>query len=139
PLASEPDTELGYKSNNERVEGFNVPGVVNPDEPIGIQNGNKTFAPTDLPPPPGFGVGAQGGTADAPGVGPGPGAAVGMVGGYGLQGMPLGGTFYGRSGATKEKALIDGGGTPETEAAVARGLKWIVRQQIQQGQRAGCF
>jgi hypothetical protein len=95
-------------------------------------------APSDLSPPAGFGVG-QGGSPDLPGLSFAAGPTPGLVGGYGSQGMPLGGTFYGRSGATKEKALIDGGGTKETEAAVARGLKWIARQQITRGRRAGCF
>src|SRR5205814_2022263 len=55
--------------------------------------------------------------------------AIGEAGGYGPKGLPLQGTFYGRSGATKEFALRDGGGTGASEAAVARGLKWLVRQQ----------
>ncbi len=59
--------------------------------------------------------------------------AVGEIGGYGPKGLPLAGTFYGRSGATREYALREGGGTGESEAAVARGLQWIARQQSTDG------
>ena len=49
------------------------------------------------------------------------------------KGMPLAGTFFGRSGSTREKVLREGGGTKGSEAAVARGLKWLVRQQLTDG------
>jgi hypothetical protein len=130
PAATEPDVDINY--NNDRIAEFSVPGLVNLNEPIGIEGGDKTAPPTNLPAPPGFG-GGQGG---APLV---EGAlantdTVGMAGGVaGLRGLPLAGTFYGRSGATREKALREGGGTTESEAAVARGLKWIVRQQATNG------
>jgi hypothetical protein len=135
PAATEPDTKINY--NNERKDDISVPGVVNADEPVGVLNGSKDALPTNLPAPPGIGIG-QGGPLESsiPGTG---GPTVGMAGGYGLRGLPLAGTFYGRSGATREKALREGGGTKETEAAVARGLKWIVRQQIQDGARRGCW
>jgi hypothetical protein len=55
-----------------------------------------------------------------------------MAGGS-LQGMPLAGTFFGRSGATREKALINGGGTTESEAAVVAGLIWLKRNQTADG------
>ncbi len=137
PAAQEPDAKINY--NNERdKEEFSVPGVVNRDEPIGILNGSKEAVPTNLPAPPGLGMG-QGGAlpTDLPGGGV---AGAGMPGGVGgLRGLPLAGTFYGRSGSTREKALREGGGTKETEAAVARGLKWLSRQQIQGGPRDGAW
>jgi hypothetical protein len=49
------------------------------------------------------------------------------------------GSIYGRTGAAREKALKENGGSEETEAAVARGLQWLARQQITQGARIGCF
>jgi hypothetical protein len=129
PAATEPDTDINY--NVDRIADVSVPGVVNPNEPVGIEGGDKTAPPTNLPAPPGFG-GGQGG---APTVGDvGNTAGVGMAGGIGgLRGMPLAGTFYGRSGATREKSLREGGGTTESEAAVARGLKWIAKQQSMDG------
>ncbi len=56
-----------------------------------------------------------------------------MLGGYGPRGLPLAGTFFGRSGATREFALRDGGGTRESEAAVAAGLQWIAKHQLSDG------
>jgi hypothetical protein len=126
--ATDPDIDINYFL--DRKEPVSVPGVVNPDEPVGILNGDKTAAPMNLPAPLGLGKG-QGGAIEGPF--PGTASPVGMPGGYSLRGMPLAGTFYGRSGATREKALREGGGTTETEAAVARGLKWIVRQQATDG------
>ena len=37
--------------------------------------------------------------------------------------------FIGRSGGTKDRLLKEGGGNSETEAAVAKGLAWLARQQ----------
>jgi hypothetical protein len=136
PAAQEQDIKINYKSDRDKEE-FSVPGVVNRDEPLGVQGGDKSALPTNIPAPAGFGVGQGGGLAsDVPGAAP----SVGMAGGIGgLRGMPLAGTFYGRSGGTREKALREGGGTKETEAAVVRGLKWIARQQITSGPRTGCW
>jgi hypothetical protein len=133
PAATDPDIDINY--NVDRQADVSVPGLVNPNEPVGIDGGDKTAPPTNLPAPPGFG-GGQGGALAIEGV-IGNSNAVGMAGGIaGLRGMPLAGTFYGRSGATREKALREGGGTTESEAAVARGLKWIVKQQALDGRWA---
>jgi RNA polymerase sigma factor (sigma-70 family) len=43
------------------------------------------------------------------------------------------GSFWGRGPATRHWALKNGGGTRESEAAVARGLKWLVRHQEPNG------
>ncbi|MCC6421601.1 MAG: terpene cyclase/mutase family protein [Gemmataceae bacterium] len=128
PAAAEPDVNINFNVN--RKEEVSIPGVVNPDEPVGILNASKDNPPTSLPAPFGLGSG-QGGAAvgDLPGTG----SNIGMAGGMSLRGMPLAGTFYGRSGATREKALREGGGTGATEAAVAGGLHWIVKQQNADG------
>jgi hypothetical protein len=47
------------------------------------------------------------------------------------------GNLRGGSGATKYLMLKKGGGTNETEAAVARGLNWLARQQIDDGNGMG--
>lgn len=130
PAATEFDTDINYMV--ERIGEVSVPGSVNPNEAAGIMDGDKTAAPVNLPAPGGFGARGQGGAIDNL-TGPGNSMAVGEIGGYGPRGMPLQGTFYGRSGQTREYALREGGGTTASEAAVTRGLKWLVRQQMTDG------
>lgn len=108
------------------------PGQVNPLESVGIMDGDKSAPPTNLPAPGGLGNVGQGGVIDSA-FGKATSNAVGEAGGYGLKGMPLAGTFYGRSGATREFALVNGGGTKESEAAVVRGLLWLKRNQSSDG------
>ena len=129
PAAQEFDTDINY--NVDRKADVSVPGTVNPNEAVGIMNGDKDTPPTNLPAPGGFGNKGQGGAPDIGGVGN--SNAVGEIGGYGPRGMALAGTFYGRSGATREKSLREGGGTGASEAAVARGLQWIARNQFPDG------
>lgn len=43
------------------------------------------------------------------------------------------GSFGNRTGANRETAVREGGGTKESEAAVERGIKWLVRQQLPEG------
>lgn len=129
PAAQEFDTDINY--NVDRKADVSVPGTVNPNEAVGIMNGDKDMPPTNLPAPGGFGNKGQGGAPDITGLGN--SNAVGELGGYGPRGMPLAGTFYGRSGATREKSLREGGGTGASEAAVARGLQWLARNQFPDG------
>lgn len=130
PAAQQPSQDINF--NVERKAEVSVPGQVNPLEQVGIQDGDKSAPPTNLPAPGGLGGIGQGRAIESP-FGQGTSNAAGMVGGYGLKGMPLAGTFYGRSGATRKQVLIDGGGTKESEAAVVRGLQWIVRNQSSDG------
>ena len=130
PAANDFDIKTNY--NNDRIEEFSVPGINNPDEPIGILGGDKDKSPFTIHAPPGVG-GGQGGYAEAATFDDSGFNSVGMVGGVNKMGAALGGTFYGRSGATREKSLREGGGTAESEACVARGLKWLVRQQATDG------
>jgi hypothetical protein len=128
PAALAPDQEINY--NVDRKADVSVPGVVNPDEPVGIENGDKNSPPMNIPLP--FGIGGGTGAAmlgETPGTGP----SIGSVGGYSLRAMPLAGSFFGRSGATREKLLSEGGGTRESEAAVAAGLHWLLRIQSPDG------
>jgi hypothetical protein len=46
---------------------------------------------------------------------------------------PPAGAFAGRVGATREKAIREGGGTLESEAVVARGLSWLGKVQSPDG------
>ena len=128
PAAQEPDTDIQY--NVDRKAEVSVPGMVNPNEAVGILDASKEAPPVNLPAPGGFGAKGQGGSIEGP---LGSTNAPGMLGGYGPRGLPLAGTFYGRSGATREFALRDGGGTKESEAAVARGLQWLARHQMPDG------
>jgi len=130
PAANDFDIKINY--NLERIDDVSVPGHVNPDEAPGIVGGDKEASPFNVPAPPGIG-GGQGGLVDGPGFSPTGFDAPGMSGGVNLKGMPLAGTFFGRSGATREKSLREGGGTKDSEAAVARGLKWLARQQLTDG------
>lgn len=128
PAAQEFDTDIQYAV--DRKAEVSVPGMVDPTEAVGILDGDMSKPPTNLPAPGGFGGMGQGGTIEGA---IGTSNAVGQLGGYGPKGMPLAGTFYGRSGATREWALRNGGGTGETEACVTRGLTWLARVQAPDG------
>lgn len=129
PAGLEPDQDINF--NVDRKAEVSVPGAVDPNEAVGIKDGDKSASPVTLPAPGGFGNAGQGGALDI--AGPGNSSAVGDVGGYSALGKPLPGSFYGRSAATREIALRNGGGTTESEAAVARGLKWLIRVQMPDG------
>ncbi len=130
PDPQEKDTNINYAV--DRIADVSVPGMVIPDQAVGIMDGDKTAPPVSLPAPGGFGSEGQGGAIQITGA-PGNSNAVGFEGGYGPRGVPLQGSFFGRSGATKEYALRNGGGTDASEAAVAKGLKWLIRQQMTDG------
>jgi hypothetical protein len=123
----DPDKPLTY--NNERLDDVSVPGKVIAEAKVGIE-GAPDGAPQSMPPPPGFGGGQGGGVeADAPGAG----QMFGQGGGY-MAGRALPGVaFAGRSAATREKMLTDGGGNAASEACVAKGLKWLQRTQKPNG------
>jgi len=129
PSMQESDTDIQFMA--DRIAEVSVPGSVNAQEAVGIKDGDKSQAPMNLPAPGGYITKGQGGALDITGIGN--SMAVGEVGGYGPRGMPLQGTFYGRSGATREYALREGGGTDASEAAVAKGLQWLIRQQNPNG------
>lgn len=123
----DPAKETNY--NLDRIENISVPGQFKPDEPVGIVGAPEGAAQT-IPPPPGFG-GGQGGGAEsaAPGAGQMFGEQGGFMGGRAIPGM----AFGGRSGATRQKMLQEGGGNTASEAAVTKGLQWLVRMQKNDG------
>ncbi len=123
-----PSVLLNY--NLDRIESISVPGIVNANELVGIKDAPDGQL-LNVSPPPGLGgnVG-QGGGLDS--LMPGTGSLTGFVGGF------PGGTFLpggpgGRSGATRQKLLQEGGGNSLSEAAVAAGLKWLVQHQARDG------
>lgn len=128
PAGRNPEQEPSFKA--EVIADYSVPGTVNPHGPMGIIDG-KDVPPFSMPAPEGFGPGGQGGL---PATIFGSELAIrpGEQGGY-LSQAALAGTFHGRGGAAKQQALIEGGGTTETEACVSRGLKWLVRTQQPNG------
>jgi hypothetical protein len=121
------DDTLQTNYNIDRIEDVSVPGKVDPTAPVGILNAPEA-APTNIPPPPGSG-GGTGAALMAPESGT--GSAVGTLGGMG--GIYNPGGFGGRSGATREKMLQEGGGNNLSEACVARGLEWLALHQAQDG------
>jgi hypothetical protein len=111
----------------DRIESVSVPGKVDPSAPVGITNAPEA-APMTIPPPPGSG----GGTGGAPKMDEaGTGSMTGDLGGRG--GIYNVSGFAGRSGATRQKMLTEGGGNHLSEQAVAAGLQWLALHQAQDG------
>lgn len=127
----ETHTDINYTGG--RKEDFSVPGRPDPNQPFGIPGASRDNPPKSLPAPPGLGQLGQGGLVDSDLTNGTFGDAPGQPGGYHLHPVPRPGSFDGRGGATKEFALINGGGTGESEACVARGLKWLVSVQAPDG------
>jgi hypothetical protein len=121
-IGLDPEVPLNY--NVTRIEEVSVPGPVNPTEAVGIKDAAEGPV-SNIPPPPGFG-GGSGGGVDADTFGK--GNLAGFAGGLGGPAMIAGG-FGGRSGSTREQMLREGGGNAISEAAVARGLKWLSLHQ----------
>jgi hypothetical protein len=125
--AKDSDDDIVYQT--KRIEDKSVPGDLRPNDPIGIE-GATGDPVASIAAPSGFGGGTGRAADGLDGVGQNFGDKGGYNGGYG---KPVGGTFYGRSGSTKEEALRDGGGTGKSEAAVGLGLQWIARHQNRDG------
>lgn len=125
------DADLLTNFNIPRIEEISVAGPVNAAEQVGIPDAPQG-PPMTLPPPPGVGgnIGTGGGVDDPTRVGA--GNLIGLAGGMGGKLIP--GGFGGRSGATRQQMLQEGGGNTESEAAVAAGLKWITQHQAASGQ-----
>jgi hypothetical protein len=126
-IGNDPDLPTNY--NVDRIEEVSVPGPINPNERVGILNATDA-PPMTIAPPPGFG-GGQGGAMDDPHR-TGQGGLTGFAGGMGGPKLIPGG-MGGRSGATREKMIREGGGNTRSEAAVAGGLKWMARHQALDG------
>lgn len=113
------DPTLIAVAPNDNVQDVNVDAAVKPDQPPGA---DSTAAVTDdlLT------------TAGAGGETTGVAGELGSVvqgAGQGGTGTVAGTVAQGRSGATKSKLLAAGGGNALSEAAVARGINWLAKQQ----------
>jgi hypothetical protein len=122
------DTNLPLAYNVERLAEVSVPGQVDPSAAVGVVNAPES-APVNVPPPPGTGGGTGGALLD-PNMS-GTGSASGTLGGMG--GLYNLGGFGGRSGATRERLLREGGGNARSEKAVADGLKFLALHQAAGG------
>lgn len=140
PARQEFDTDI--KSDAERKAEITIPEMVRPSEAVGVETGLKDAPPISAGPALGLGnTGGSGGVGGGIDMSAGaglPGVGLGAGTGGIPKGVPLAGSIYGRSGATKEFALRQGGGTGESEAAVARGLRWLVINQTAEGTWTGC-
>jgi hypothetical protein len=126
-IGIDPTVPLNY--NVDRIEEFSVPGPVNPDQALGIPGAPPDAPMANIPAPPGFGTNGLGAgiVSDKPGEA----GMFGQPGGTG--GIYMAGGFNGRSGGTREKLALQGGGNPLSEAAVAAGLLWLARHQAPDG------
>jgi hypothetical protein len=126
-LGMDSSVPLGY--DNERIEDVNVPGNVDPTAAPGVE-GADPGPLRDVPPPPGAGGGLGAGILDKDNPGTAPiGLSPGGMGG------PMGGPggFAGRSAATRQRMVLEGGGNAASEAAVASGLKFLALHQCPDG------
>jgi hypothetical protein len=122
-----PDQFLNY--DLARIEDHSVPGPVNVAEAIGIKDAPQ--APiVNVPPPAGLG-GNEGQSGGLDALTPGLANPFGFAGG--MRGLNVPGGFGGRSGATRQRLVEEGGGNSKSEAAVAAGLKWLVMHQAPDG------
>lgn len=123
-IGMDPDLPTNYDVT--RIEEVSVPGAVNIDQAVGIKDAPAAMAQT-IPPPPGFGDNrGQGGGVESAIAGS--GAMFGFAGGLGSAKLIPGG-FGGRSGATRQQMVTEGGGNEASEACVAAGLKWFAAHQ----------
>jgi hypothetical protein len=122
------DSSVPLNYNVDNIQEVSVPGPVDPTAAVGIVNAPEA-APTNVPPPPGSGGGTGAAMIDPNMAGQ--GAMAGTLGGMG--GIYAPGGFGGRSGATRQKMLAEGGGNSESEAAVARGLRFLALHQSPDG------
>ncbi|HEV3447383.1 MAG TPA: prenyltransferase/squalene oxidase repeat-containing protein [Gemmataceae bacterium] len=125
----DPDRLLNF--DNVRIDKISVPGPAKMDEKIGNSE-IADSAPMNVPPPPGLlGSEGQGGGVKSPNN-PGLMNPNAFGGGF-SKALMAPGSIGGRSGSTREQLVREGGGNTETEAAVAKGLAWLVKHQAPDG------
>ncbi|HEY7426899.1 MAG TPA: prenyltransferase/squalene oxidase repeat-containing protein, partial [Gemmataceae bacterium] len=124
------DDSVPLNYNVDRIEDVSVPGQVDVTQAAGIPDALADAPRSNVPLPPGVGSGlgsALPDIADAKAIG-GMGTNFGGMGGQYLLNQ-----FIGRSGATREKMVNEGGGNALSEQRVASGLEWLALHQAQDG------
>jgi hypothetical protein len=118
------DPDLMAAVEAPKLDEVNVESQVVSQEPPGTETAQSDLK-QDIIPPPGVG---------APNLDAGVAGDTGnfMQGAGGGSGMANSG-FVGRGGATRSKLLAAGGGNSRSEAAVARGMAWLAKQQKANG------
>jgi hypothetical protein len=117
---------------NPRKGPVSIPGAPSPEEQFGMSNGDDR-PPFNVLPPVGFssylgqGAPTEGKVGNAE-------RSVGTPGSYTIGVRPKhAGSFVGRGTASREYALATKDASPPSEAAVARGLRWLARVQSADG------
>jgi hypothetical protein len=119
-LGADPDLQANLPDQT-RIADQNAQNKVENDDVVGVDSTkNDTIAYE----PPGINVGKDGGVAGDKGE---------FQGGEGGKGGIMSAGFAGRSGAKRHELVGAGGGSGESEAAVARGLAWLAKQQKADG------
>ena len=125
------DAELPATVDAEIEKEINVEAPSVDGEPPGLPMDNQEFSPTVQSQ-----LGSVTDTLAPAGVNVAPSDLGVIATGMGGRGSDLvAAGLNGRKGATKDKLLKTEGGTTETEAAVARGLAWLAKQQNPSGHR----
>jgi hypothetical protein len=119
------DSDIPLATNSDIKADVTIEAPDAPSEPVGTPAA-KDATPMDFTAPPGVGPDlANAGFAGDTGMQ--------MMGAGGANGNVVNAGMLGRSGATKDKLIREGGGNAESERAVALGLAWLAKQQRQNG------
>jgi hypothetical protein len=129
----EPNVDAGLP-DLDRVGDRNMPGLNLPNEPVGPAG--DPAIPFVMEPPPGIGNGAAVASLTGPKSLTGPidefraGAPPGVPNSIFQRGGPASRFLQGE---TRNRVLIEGGGSKETEVAVGQGLEWLALHQAPNG------
>jgi len=126
----DPDKDLGTIDPNPSDLKDDVATPVVENEPTGVMNeAPAVLNDASIPPPPGLQPGVFQGPEAMADLGNAKGADLSA----GAGGSMSAGGMVGRSGGGKKAALSQGGGSEISEAAVARGLRWLANTQNKDG------
>ena len=120
------DSEIPLVTASEITANVTIEAQDAVNEPVGTPSAKDT-TPMDFTTPPGLGA------VDLTNPGFIGDVGIQKQGDGGLSGNIVNPGMIGRSGATKEKMLREGGGNADSERAVALGLAWLAKQQRQNG------